>query len=407
MKQLFESAWVIARRDFIATVMSRSFILFLLAPLMGMAFAVLIGEVTRQTDQAAAQPRIAIVSDGATADAVREARDRLAGAMGAFALPDFRTVEPEKDVKAQITRLLASDGENVTAVLTGTLAKPVLTGPQATLDQLGGEVGLVVNDARRAVALADANVPVATEPVATDASGPAAGNLNRARYTLARFVQTLILILSLILVGMMVSSLVEEKSNKVIEVLSASVPLDAVFLGKLIGMLGVSLVGVAIWGSIAGVGLFLIRDAIGGAVSPAVGWPAFGLLILVYFAFNYMLLGAAFLAIGGQASSVREVQTLTMPITFTQLALFALAGAALGGSGTIYWIATIFPLSSPIAMIAVAAQTKSLWPHLLAMLWQLLWVAIIIRISARMFRRTVLKSGKSGEPLFRLFPRKG
>ena len=44
-------------------------------------------------------------------------------------------------------------------------------------------------------------------------------------------------------------------------------------------------------------------------------------------------------------------------------------------------------------MIARAAEQPELWPHLLAIAWQLLWVALILRVAARLFRRSVLKSG--------------
>jgi ABC-2 type transport system permease protein len=44
-------------------------------------------------------------------------------------------------------------------------------------------------------------------------------------------------------------------------------------------------------------------------------------------------------------------------------------------------------------MLARAAVDESLWPHLLAIVWQALWVAVFIRIGARMFRRRVMKSG--------------
>ena len=44
-------------------------------------------------------------------------------------------------------------------------------------------------------------------------------------------------------------------------------------------------------------------------------------------------------------------------------------------------------------MVARAAQQPDLMPHVIAIAWQLLWVAAILRIGARMFRKTVLKSG--------------
>ena len=48
---------------------------------------------------------------------------------------------------------------------------------------------------------------------------------------------------------MLLSQLIEEKSNKVIEVLAAAVPVDAIFLGKLFAMLAMSLVGITVWTS--------------------------------------------------------------------------------------------------------------------------------------------------------------
>ena len=44
-------------------------------------------------------------------------------------------------------------------------------------------------------------------------------------------------------VNMLLSAMIEEKGNKIIEILAAAIPMDAVFVGKLFAMLGVSLVG--------------------------------------------------------------------------------------------------------------------------------------------------------------------
>jgi ABC-2 type transport system permease protein len=44
-------------------------------------------------------------------------------------------------------------------------------------------------------------------------------------------------------------------------------------------------------------------------------------------------------------------------------------------------------------MLARAAEEPELWPHLLAIIWQGMWVALILRIGSQLFRRTVLKSG--------------
>ena len=62
------------------------------------------------------------------------------------------------------------------------------------------------------------------------------------------------------------------------------------------------------------------------------------------------------------------------------------------------WAAALFPFSSPFTMIARGAQSPALWPHLLALAWQALWVWVIVRFSASLFRRSVLKSGGAAIP---------
>jgi ABC-2 type transport system permease protein len=121
-----------------------------------------------------------------------------------------------------------------------------------------------------------------------------------------------------------------------------------------------------------------------------VGWPVFALLGAAYFAMSYLLIGAAFLGIGAQASTVREVQTLSMPITMAQVGLFALASFAVNDHGNGALLAALFPLSSPFAMLARAALDPAILPHLAALAWQALWVSLILKGAAAWFRRAVL-----------------
>jgi ABC-2 type transport system permease protein len=82
MRWLLRSAFVIGRRDFAATVLSKAFIFFLLGPL----FPLLLGGVfagigTRAATQTA-QPVVAVVATPDDFARLSSARDRLAGAMG-------------------------------------------------------------------------------------------------------------------------------------------------------------------------------------------------------------------------------------------------------------------------------------------------------------------------------------
>jgi len=111
----------------------------------------------------------------------------------------------------------------------------------------------------------------------------------------------------------------------------------------------------------------------------------------------YLLLGSVFLSIGSLASTVREVQTLSMPVTMMQLMVFFLASYAMTQPGTMVEIvAVLFPFSSPFAMLARAAQDPALLPHVAAVLGQAAWVLLLVRLGSTIFRKRVMKSGPSG-----------
>lgn len=403
---LWESAWVIARRDFVASVFSRFFILFLLAPLVLFGFTIFFSMTTDAQDRAASQPVVAVVTDAGTAQALNQARERLVAGTSEQSFPILRYVDPAEDVSAQAQALLADENGNYSAVLSGTIEHPVLTGPMRASDFTGRRMQLLVDDGRRTAALEAAHVAPAATAMARVVTEQASGSLANSRRAVGQGAQVLIFTMTLMLATLLLSTLVEEKSNKIIEILAASVPLESVFLGKLIAMLGISLVGLALWTTMIGTALTffytLVHNVISlPSVTPAVGWPLFIVLMLLYYAANFMLLGALFLGIGGQASNIREIQTISMPVTLGQLMVLLLAINALNGEGALVWFAYVFPFSSPMSMVAMAAKSATLWPHLVALVWQAFWVFVIVRLSSRLFRRTVLKSANTGS-FFRL-----
>lgn len=391
--RMLRQALTVARRDFTATVMTPTFLLFLLSPLLMIGFGV-VGSMsaTSAAGSGEERQRIAVIAaqDKAAEIAAVDRQLRQVFTVPS-ARPSLHIEGPGDDPRAQAFALLDSSRFDVVAVLYGPLDRPHIL--------------------RRASAYSEAIylAQLAEQALRAERSG-GAGQLSEAAITVVRsdqgtstgrgqaayFAALGIFFLTLMLSGQAVGAMAEERSNKVIEVLAAAIPLESVFFGKLIGAFGSALLFVCFWGTLiaqlpkvvpAGVAAEL------GNLSTAVG-PIFPLLFVVYFTMAYMLQSAVFLGVGALASTQREIQMLSLPITIFQFAMLGFASYAAGNPGS--WLALaaeIFPFSSPLAMAAHAANSPTLWPHALALAWQALWVAITVTVAARLFRRGVLKSG--------------
>ncbi|MCB2048324.1 MAG: ABC transporter permease [Novosphingobium sp.] len=381
------AAYVIARRDFGAILFSRAFFFFLLGPLFPVIVGAMAGGVGARVNESAHLPVLGIAMEGADIDAVTRAHDVLSPQLGS-GLPMLLVVkrlEPGQHYDA--TAALERGDLGVSAILSGPPSAPRLTGPEGRISAWQGPVSLLMAQAMGKAP--DSYPEVAKSPVASSLSNDRGSQLKTAQAA-----QTLLFLLTMLLAGMVLSNLVEEKGNKIIEILAAAIPMDAVFFGKLFAMLAVSMVGIVVWG-LCGAALVLVAgSALPSLPSPAVGWPVFLALGVIYFSAAYLLLGSVFLAIGSLATTVREVQTLSMPVTMMQLMVFFLASYAMTQPGSaVEMFALAFPFSSPFAMLARAAQEPALWTHLAAIGWQVFWVIVLVRLGARLFRSRVMKSG--------------
>lgn len=385
MPELLRAAWVIARRDFAAIIFSKAFFFFLLGPIFPLAIGVAAGSIGGQVARDIDRPRFALVMAAPDGEAALKARAALAGQLGESRIPVLVATD-----SATPERLLdANQGTRFLGVLTGSLADPQLIGTASEIERWKGPLGLVIERAR------DGNV-AAPVSLATREVAQSSGSQEQGRLMTAQVGQALLVLLTMLLAGMVLSNLVEEKTNKIIEILAAAVPIDAIFLGKLFAMLAMAMIGIACWAGLAILAIMLAGNGMPQQPAPATGWPLFLTLGVAYFAMAYLLLGSLFLGIGAMATTVREVQTLSMPATMGQLLFFFLASFSVTRLGEpIELFAAIFPFSSPFAMLARAAQQDAVWPHLLALGWQAMWVLLLIRFGARLFRRNVLKSGGS------------
>jgi ABC-2 type transport system permease protein len=394
MNRILKQIFVIARRDFLAVVATPTFLIFLLAPLLMLGFGAVSGTGAAQL-ATSSQGTVRMI---ALADGAQGAR-LLKGDMALRRLyrdedapPELIIIAPEANIAAQTKALFASDKQDVTAILSGKLIAPDIR-YQPPSDRHARYLAALAEELVRAERTGLAMEKQLSTPSITAVTQTAPSQ--RGKQFSGFGATFIVFFLTLLLASQTVGMLAEEKSNKVIEILAAAVPLEAVFLGKLIGMFGVSLLFVAFWATLAALGASVIPASAGlASMTPDIGLTTYFLLGCAYFTMSYMLLGAVFLGIGGLASTMREIQMMSLPITIFQVGMFGLSAAAAGQPGsTIATVAQIFPFSSPFAMAARGATDSALWPHFLALAWQALWVAITIWCGVRLFRIGVLKSG--------------
>ena len=394
MTSVIRQTMVIARRDFLAMVATPTFLLFLLAPLMMVGFGMLSGLGGAQMAKSAIKnERLIVIADARDAADIQAAETfRNRDLMSEDTRNPIVFVVPTRNPAEQQRTLFSSKDVEVQAVMRGPLTAPVIL-----------HAGLGKRDARYLESLAETVVRARDTgtKIDRDFSKATIDEFKRVEATPSGRMAAgtgavfTIFMLTLLLAGQAVGMLAEEKSNKVIEILAAAVRLEAVFFGKLMGMFGVAVLFIGFWGIIGAFGVSLLPTDVSLAnLAPAIGLPTFLILCALYFSMAFMLLGAVFLGIGAQASTIREIQMLSLPITIFQMVMLVLSSAAAGNPGSkLATIAQIFPFSSPFAMAARGATDATLWPHFLALGWQALWVALTIWVSVRLFRVGVLKSG--------------
>lgn len=394
LARLIRQTMTIARRDFVATVFTPAFLLFLFAPLMFIAFgAAGSGAAMSITKSGDGKARIVLIAGGDQARAAIAADRRMRTMFRPVEQPHQLIVEaPGANPEAQARAMFERKESDTYAVMYGPLDKPQILHSKNGTRSADYLAGLADQALRAQRAGTSAPLSEATRIVVARA-GSTSGGHSQAAF----FAVTGLFMISLLLAGQVVGTMAEERSNKVIEILAAAVPLESVFFGKLVGMFGVALLFLGFWGTvIVNVGS-LLPSKLATAfidVGPAVGLPMFGLLFFAYFVTAYMLLGAVFLGLGAQASTQRELQMMSLPITIFQVAMWGLASAtAVDPDSWLAAAAAIFPFSSPFAMVARAANSPELWPHIAALAWQVAWVALTVTVAARLFRRGVLQSG--------------
>lgn len=208
---------------------------------------------------------------------------------------------------------------------------------------------------------------------------------------------------------MLLTSMLEEKLNKLLEMMLATTRFSEIILGKLFGVaaLTLSMMAPYILVGVAGVIGYVFfgpdQDVVKGLVA------AFNakmiIFLIIYLILGYILYGAFFIALGSLSSSMQDAQTLTTPILFILMACAAVIPLGLSAPDSpLLRIATFIPFSAPFANIVRLPSDPPLWELLLSTAFLVLLCIGTIALAGRIFRFGVL-SGAGAEVVIGWFKR--
>ena len=408
MKKMFRNVLVIARRDFMAVTATPSFLVFLMTPLFLAIFAFMgaygSNQVVKRKQDSSRIVALLPVEEEAIIEKINVQMKQVSSRL----IPplEVRTLEQSQLTRASAQQVFDEPDSDTHAVLLGPIKAPTIL-EEKKYTKASHYLESLVRQARLYQSQVNDNTARAIDFEYLDHRRVS----NSSRYSLAYGAITTLFFLSLLFGGQTLAMIAEEKSNKIIEILASSMPLESLFLGKLLGFLGVSFLFISFWLFIATmITIFIIPILliIGTSVdkteqfevitstiilAPATGWPFFLLFCFLYFIMAFLLMGAMFLGVGALATTMREIQMLSMPVAIFQFAIFSIAVAGTGQpDSTLAEFTQIFPFTSPFAMAAQAATDDKIFTHLIMLGWQALWVVIVIGLAVRLFRAGVLNN---------------
>ncbi len=240
--------------------------------------------------------------------------------------------------------------------------------------------------------------------------GKTTGQSGEASFFIAYFMG-FVLYLGIILYGQQtMTSVIEEKTSRIMEVLASSLTPFQMLLGKVVGVGLVGLTQMTIWGGsvfLVGsnraklAGMFGVSaDAIQSFPIPTMA-PDLLVIFLVYFALGFLLYGALYASIGSMVNTVQEAQQsavfVTIVIMIGFFSVFALIKDPTGPLGvTMSFIPFFAPFVMPVRWSLASVPTSQLAISLALMIIGLL---ACVWLAGRIYRTGILMYGK--KPTFR------
>ncbi|MHB8530254.1 MAG: ABC transporter permease [Caulobacteraceae bacterium] len=162
--------------------------------------------------------------------------------------------------------------------------------------------------------------------------------------------------------GMLLNSVIEEKSSRILEVLLSSASVPEIIGGKIAGVAAVTATVLSVWLTIAGVALAARFPEAAGDLAVLLFAKGLAVYFALYFLGGYLMFATLYVTIGAFCESVREAQTLMGPVMIVMSVPMVFMSQALTAPDapllrTLEWI----PPFTPFMMAARAASDPPVW----------------------------------------------
>jgi ABC-2 type transport system permease protein len=221
-----------------------------------------------------------------------------------------------------------------------------------------------------------------------------------------------VMVIYFIIIGygqVIMRSVIEEKSSRIMEVLVSSVTPFQLMLGKVLGLGGATLTQLFIWIAL-GIVAYFGSGAMALTIDPAISHVVFNPLVLVFFGlfmiFGYIMFSTLFALVGSLVNSDKEAQNYIFPVTMLLVLPFIIGISIIQEPNSdMARNLSMVPLFTPTLMmmrvifIAPSATSYSFFSGILgeatlAFILLVVTTILIIWVSARIFRVGILMYGK-------------
>ena len=257
---------------------------------------------------------------------------------------------------------------------------------------------------------------------ASSAGGRTAGGGEEIRGFVGFMFSAVLFLVLAVYGGLILRSVVEEKSNRVVEVLISALRPEELLLGKVLGMGAVALTQIVAW-SVLSIAAFTVfqfvfdNGFLPGSATPSasevpsdlltvmaeneftrilidINWGMMVFSTVVYFAGGYFLYGSLYAAVGASVQSEQEGQGMVLPlITPLMFAYFfglqAMENPEMAAFSWLSW----FPLTSPVIMLIRVAVGVPIWELVLSVMLLFLTARLMLWLAGRAYRHGVLAGG--------------